>query len=80
MVGRTLGGLLVALTVPSLAQDRPMLGPKDGTDLQPMDLDRVSVGVAAPDFTLEALDGSHITLSDHRGRMKVVLVFYRGHW
>ncbi len=56
------------------------LGPKDGRDLPPADLNRVQAGQAAPDFTLEAQDGRPITLSDFRGQKRVVLVFYRGHW
>lgn len=56
------------------------LGPKDGADLTPTDLDRVKVGQPAPDFTLENLGGTKITLSDFRGKKNVVLVFYRGHW
>ncbi len=56
------------------------LGPHDGLDLPAEDLDRVQVGVRAPDFTLESYAGDTITLSDYRGRANVVLVFYRGHW
>jgi cytochrome oxidase Cu insertion factor (SCO1/SenC/PrrC family) len=62
---------------PAAAQE---LGPKDGRDLPPTDTGRVALGAAAPDFTLQALDGRRITLSEYRGRMDVVLVFYRGHW
>jgi cytochrome oxidase Cu insertion factor (SCO1/SenC/PrrC family) len=62
------------------AQERPALGPKDGPTDPPTDLERVSVGDLAPDFTLEALDGRAITLSDYRDKKHVVLVFYRGHW
>ena len=58
----------------------PQLGPKDGADLSPNDLDRVRVGHAAPDFTLEDLEGRPVTLSGFRGKQFVVLVFYRGHW
>ena len=56
------------------------LGPKDGAGLAPTDLDRVKIGQAAPDFTLENFDGKPISLSDFRGKQNVVLVFYRGHW
>lgn len=83
MRGRTVAGALL-LTLGGLrggqAQGRPALGPKDGPTDPPTDLERVKVGDPAPDFTLEALDGRRITLSDHRGRKNVVLVFYRGHW
>jgi peroxiredoxin len=38
------------------------------------------VGDPAPDFTLEALSGPPITLSQYRGKQNVILVFYRGYW
>lgn len=63
-----------------LAQGRSSLGPKDGFDLPPTDLNRVKVGDFAPDFTLETQDGSTIALSDFRNKKDVILVFYRGHW
>lgn len=56
------------------------LGPKDGLNLPRADLERVKVGETAPDFTLEALRGPPITLSQYRGKQNVILVFYRGHW
>lgn len=56
------------------------LGPKDGRDLKPTEVDRVKVGQPAPDFTLEDTDGKAITLSDFRGKKSVILVFYRGYW
>jgi cytochrome oxidase Cu insertion factor (SCO1/SenC/PrrC family) len=56
------------------------LGPKDGIELKTMDLERVQVGDAAPDFTLENMDGNRISLSDFRGKKNVILVFYRGQW
>jgi cytochrome oxidase Cu insertion factor (SCO1/SenC/PrrC family) len=56
------------------------LGPKEGGNLKPTDLERVKVGDTAPDFTLENLDGNRISLSDFRGKKNVVLVFYRGQW
>ncbi|MBI4420329.1 MAG: redoxin domain-containing protein [Gemmatimonadetes bacterium] len=62
------------------AQDTPRLGPKDGPTSPATDLDRVKVGDAAPDFTLAALDGRRLTLSDYRGKKNVILVFYRGWW
>lgn len=58
----------------------PPLGPVDGGDLPPTDLERVAVGDAAPDFSLRALSGDVHRLSDYRGEQNVVLVFYRGHW
>jgi len=56
------------------------LGPKDGFDLSPTDLERVAVGSVAPDFSLRTLAGDTLTLSDFRGEKDVILVFYRGHW
>lgn len=56
------------------------LGPVDGHDLPPTDLDRVQAGEVAPDFTLESYEGPRVSLSDFRGEKNVVLVFYRGHW
>ena len=56
------------------------LGPADGHDLAPSDLERVTVGSVAPDFSLRALSGEVHTLSEYRGTKDVVLVFYRGHW
>lgn len=56
------------------------LGPKDGRELQPADLNRVQIGAPAPDFTLESAGGQRVTLSEFRGKKSVVLVFYRGHW
>jgi outer membrane lipoprotein SlyB len=56
------------------------LGPVDGRDLPPVDLDRVQEGQMAPDFTRASLAGPTVTLSDFRGEKNVVLVFYRGHW
>ncbi|MBT8488309.1 MAG: redoxin domain-containing protein [Gemmatimonadetes bacterium] len=56
------------------------LGPTDGFDLSPTDLDRVQEGDNAPDFTLTSLAGPPVTLSDFRGSANVILVFYRGHW
>jgi peroxiredoxin (alkyl hydroperoxide reductase subunit C) len=61
---------------PALAQ----LGPKDGANLPPTDLDRIKVGQPAPDFTLENIDRKLVSLSDFRGKKSVVLVFYRGQW
>jgi cytochrome oxidase Cu insertion factor (SCO1/SenC/PrrC family) len=56
------------------------LGPKDGADLPPTDLERVKVGDKAPDFTLENMDGQELTLSEVYSKRNVVLVFYRGQW
>jgi len=56
------------------------LGPKDGANWAPTDLERIKVGVPAPDFTLEDVNGKNISLSEFRGKKSVVLVFYRGYW
>ncbi len=56
------------------------LGPKDGGDLSPTDLERVKIGDTAPNFTLENLDGRRITLSEVYRTRSVVLAFYRGQW
>lgn len=56
------------------------LGPTDGFDLPPTDIERVQAGDIAPDFTLTSLAGPPVTLSDFRGEANVILVFYRGHW
>ena len=40
----------------------------------------VSLGEQAPDFTLEEINGSAVTLSSARGKMPTVLVFFRGYW
>jgi len=52
----------------------------DGDGLTPTDLERVKVGDPAPDFTLEAENGTPVTLSQFHGKSSVILVFYRGHW
>ena len=56
------------------------MGPADGFDLPPTDLERVAVGDPAPLFTLESYHGEPVSLEDYRGEKNVVLVFYRGHW
>jgi cytochrome oxidase Cu insertion factor (SCO1/SenC/PrrC family) len=78
LIGRLLIISLFAVLSISLAYAQ--LGPKDGATLKPTDLERVKVGDKAPDFSLENMDGEKITLSDFRGKKKVVLVLYRGHW
>jgi cytochrome oxidase Cu insertion factor (SCO1/SenC/PrrC family) len=72
--------LLVAGLAAPLAAQAPALGPKDGAGLAATDTGRVSVSSQAPDFTLEALSGPPVTLSQFRGKQDVILVFYRGHW
>ncbi len=72
--------LLIWSAAVAVAQVGSALGPKDGDGLPPTDLERVTVGHSAPDFTLASKDGASVTLSSFRGRRNVVLVFYRGHW
>jgi peroxiredoxin len=56
------------------------LGPADRVDGPPTDIDRVQVGMKAPDFTLASYGGDPVMLSEFRGAKNVVLVFYRGYW
>ncbi|MEX2466660.1 MAG: hypothetical protein WD995_07095 [Gemmatimonadota bacterium] len=60
--------------------EHAQLGPVDGGELPPADLDRVGEGDVAPDFRLESLRRGPLALSGFRGEKDVVLVFYRGHW
>ncbi len=76
----TLVAAIPATVVIMIATRPPELGPRDGEDLAPTELDRVKVGDLAPDFSLLSYSGDVITLSDYRDNRNVVLVFYRGHW
>ncbi len=69
-----------AVLLALLAQALPALGPLDGAGLPPTELDRVQVGMVAPDFRLTDTTGAVHRLSEYRGRKNVVLVIYRGHW
>jgi len=42
--------------------------------------DTLSIGDAAPDFTLPGSDGSLITRSRYQGPSLLVLQFFRGTW
>ena len=75
-----------AVVVPSIIligtlarAQQPLLGPLDGEGLTPADLDRVQVGMVAPDFRLADETGAVHQLSHYRGK-NVVLVVYRGYW
>ena len=68
--------LALSLSGAALAE----LGPIDGRELTPTDIDRVTLGSAAPDFTLTDSAGNPLTLSSVAARDGLVLVFYRGHW
>ena len=78
--GWGLSGCYLGEEAEMTGQAEIVLGPKDGLDLDAVDLDRVQVGDAAPDFSLTSLAGPVVTLSDFRAEKNVVLVFYRGHW
>ena len=56
------------------------LGPVDGHDLPPTEIERVALGDEAPLFTLDSFDRGPVDLAGFRGEKNVVLVFYRGHW
>ena len=77
----TLTAVAAAVLIACTGEQAPVqLGPVDGLDLAPTDLERVAVGTVAPDFSLAAMNDDTLTLSDYRGSRNVVLVFYRGHW
>ena len=69
-----------AFLVLSISVAHAQSGPKDGLNSKPTDLAGVNVGATAPDFMLEDIDGTKISLSDFRGTKNVILVFYRGQW
>jgi cytochrome oxidase Cu insertion factor (SCO1/SenC/PrrC family) len=73
-------GLCMMLPATAATAQNTVLGPKDGAGLEAVDTGRVTVGSRAPDFTLAALSGQRISLSDYRGRRNIILVFYRGYW
>jgi len=72
--------LALLLWVEAVAGQALALGPADGGELTPTDLERVKVGSPAPDFALADEDSVSVTLAQFRGQKNVVLVFYRGHW
>lgn len=77
---RTLLAVLLVSAVHGTEALGQTLGPKDRGKYAPTDTGRVKIGSEAPDFTLESLAGPAVTLSAFRGRQRVILVFYRGHW
>jgi len=79
MVSRIFGTIIFGLLLNSTLAFA-QLGPKDGANLPPTDLERIKVGQPAPDFTLEDVAGKNVSLSEFRGKKSVVLVFYRGYW
>ena len=58
----------------------PAPTPPPKVDARRTDLNRVVLGVPAPDFALEDMNKKLVRLSDFRGKQAVVLVFYRGHF
>lgn len=71
--------VLLLLVSPQSLLAQGGLGPVDGLELSPYDLQRVVPGVMAPDFRLQDQDGKVHQLSQYRDK-NVVLVMYRGHW
>lgn len=72
--------LSIGLAPQAVSSQSRALGPAEGTELSPLEPERVAVGSMAPDFTLPAYRGDAFTLSSLRGSKNVVLVFYRGWW
>lgn len=72
--------IVLMLWCAAFAAAQTKLGPKDGAQLPPADLNRIKVGDEAPDFTLEEAPDKPVALSSYRGKKTVVLVFYRGYW
>ncbi len=68
------------LAKPLPASPTPTPTPPPSVDPRRTDLNRVVLGVAAPDFALEDMNKKLVRLSDFRGKQTVILVFYRGHF
>ncbi|MBS1812568.1 MAG: redoxin domain-containing protein [Acidobacteria bacterium] len=66
------------LTKPLSDSPTPSVTPPPTVDPRRTDLNRVVVGTAAPDFSLEDMNKKMVHLSDFKGKKFVVLVFYRG--
>ncbi len=75
---RTVVLLLLLGQLGALAQQTPVTAPgaKDGAPRK----SPVQIGETAPDFTLEDESGRTVRLAAARGKMPVVLIFYRGWW
>ena len=73
-------GVFVLLFVVARAGIGAELGPKDGQELPATDLERVTVGKAAPDFSLATSSGGVFSLREAASKSNVMLVFYRGVW
>ncbi len=61
-----------------MAQQPPAKAP--GTAAETPRKSPVQIGEKAPDFILEDEQGRKVQLEAARGKMPVVLVFYRGWW
>ncbi len=76
--------LLVAAGLPALADHAGFIDPHSlyrSGDLKPRDSElKVAVGDQAPDFTLPAVQGGTVTLSDYQGRKNVLLSFVPAAW
>ena len=68
------------LSKPLPGSPTPVPTPPPSVDPRRTDLNRVVMGVVAPDFALEDMNKKLVRLSDFRGKQTVVLVFYRGHF
>ena len=66
------------LSKPLPGSPTPTPKPPPSIDPHRTDLNRVVVGVRAPDFSLEDMNRKQVHLSDFHGKQYVVLVFYRG--
>ncbi|MFN0123878.1 MAG: redoxin domain-containing protein [Blastocatellia bacterium] len=69
-------------SVESLAAPLSTATPAAAPSVDPRvtDLNRVQVGMEAPDFSLEDMDRNEYRLSSLRGKKNVILVFYRGYF
>ncbi len=76
---RTVVLLLLLGQLGALAQQTPVTAPGTAAEQTPRK-SAVQVGETAPDFTLEDESGRSVQLAAARGKMPVVLVFYRGWW
>lgn len=68
------------LSKPLSTSPTPAQTPPPKVNAQRTDLNRVVLGVTAPDFALEDMNKKLVRLSDFRGKQTAVLVFYRGHF